>query len=274
VDNCGKSVHNRLTVVHCRECWFVTLLCTFLCSTLFFNLRYWPLYVLSKLLINTVSFLLYRYGRAEVMYTALKQQIYTREPDIMNVLHPALLTVLPIIDKDPAKPATQTSPKHIDAIFSIIITNAITENGIVLRRMYTQCIAEFVDTLGVCVVRHLGQLVSLVSDYLEVFDGPEEQARLNTLNILRALLRNAWPRIPPHSEVIMKSIMKLIQDVVCDRTTTPESVKNRLKQEAVMCLGFLKEVCPDAELCVKAVCNSSELSNVASVVQKVCKGLD
>ena len=211
-----------------------------------------------------------RYGRAEVVYNALKQQIYSREPNVISVLHPALLTVLPIIDKDPAKPATPTSPKRVDDILSIIITNAITENGIVLRRRYTQCIAEFVDTLGMCVIRHLDRLVGLVSDYLEVFDGPEEQARFNTLSILRALLQNAWPRIPRHSEAILKTVLKLIQDVLCDRTTTPESVKDRLKEEAMMCLGLLKEICPDVELSLKAVYDSSELSDVASVIQRLC----
>ncbi|KAK7116529.1 hypothetical protein V1264_002196 [Littorina saxatilis] len=211
------------------------------------------------------------YGRADVVYTALQQQIYSREPDIIKALHPALLIVLPIVDKDPAKPASPTTPKQVDAILTIIITSAVTENGIVLRRMYTACIADFVLGLGVCSVRHLQRLVALISDYLEVFDGPEEHARFNTLSILKSLLRNAWLRIPYHSHAILKSLLKLLQDVSCDRSSTPESVKDRLKEEAVVCLNLLGEICPDVQQCLQALCETDKLSDLARIVQSLLK---
>ncbi|KAK7496869.1 hypothetical protein BaRGS_00011849 [Batillaria attramentaria] len=205
------------------------------------------------------------YGRADVMFAALKQQVYTREPEIMRALFLALLTVLPIVDKDPAKPiAGLSKPRQVDAILAIMVTNALTENGIVLRRMYTQCIADLLDILGVGAVRHLRRLLELVSSYLEVFDGPEEQARFNTLRILKSLEKNCWPRISSHADEILQSLLKLIQDVASDRSTTPEPVKERLKAEAVECLNLLKELCPEVGDCLHTVCQTPELSYISS----------
>ena len=204
-----------------------------------------------------------------MVYAALKQQLYSREPEVIRALHPALLTVVPIIDKNPARPAPPTSLKQVDCVLSIIITSAVTENGLVLRRLYTQCIADFVDSLGVCAVRHLGRLVSMVCDYLEVFDGPSEQARLNTLRILTSLLRNAWPQIPTHADAILRSLLKLIQDVACDCSATSDGVKEVLKKEAVQCLSLLQELCPHVKLCLRSVCESEELTDVAMIVQEI-----
>lgn len=206
------------------------------------------------------------YGRASVVFDALKHQIYSREPDIIHCLHPALLAILPVVDKDPAKPSEPTHARQADILLSILIINARAENGIVLRRLFTQCIADFIDIMEVSAVRHLGTLVSLISEYLEVFDGPEERSRLNALRILRSLLKNVWPRIFHHTDTILTSLLKLLQDVECDKTTTPCSVKKKLKEDAIACLLLLRELCPDVQLCLQAVCQEKELSYIACIV--------
>lgn len=48
--------------------------------------------------------------------------------------------------------------------------------------------------LGVLVARHLKRLERVIVGYLEVCDGPEEEARLGILETLRCTIEHAWPR--------------------------------------------------------------------------------
>ena len=42
------------------------------------------------------------YGRADVVHAATKQHIYSRKQQVFHTLYPAMLTILPIVDKNPA----------------------------------------------------------------------------------------------------------------------------------------------------------------------------
>lgn len=48
--------------------------------------------------------------------------------------------------------------------------------------------------LGILIVRHLKRLERVIVGYLEVYDGPEEVARLYTLQALENTIQHAWPR--------------------------------------------------------------------------------
>lgn len=48
--------------------------------------------------------------------------------------------------------------------------------------------------LGILTVRHLKRLERIIIGYLEVYDGPEEEARLKILETLKLLMQYAWPR--------------------------------------------------------------------------------
>ncbi|KAL8606901.1 hypothetical protein ACOMHN_048697 [Nucella lapillus] len=162
-----------------------------------------------------VKHLLGRYGRADV-YAALKQQVYSREPEIVRTLHPALL---PIIDRNPAlsDPTPTPEPLQADFILCIIITCAATENGRVLRCQYSQSIPDYVSSLGLRSVRHLRKLVDLVCDYLKGCDTLKEQARCNAWDILHALLQHAWPCVSSYADQIVNSLKKLLQDLTSSK---------------------------------------------------------
>lgn len=55
-------------------------------------------------------------------------------------------------------------------------------------------IFSFLFRLGILTVRHLKRLERVIVGYLEVYDGPEEEARLKILETLRLLMQYAWPR--------------------------------------------------------------------------------
>lgn len=65
--------------------------------------------------------------------------------------------------------------------------------------------------LGILVVRHLKRLQRVIVGYLEVCDGPEEEARLGILQTLRCTIEHAWPRCCSGGE---RSLRKLILNVM------------------------------------------------------------
>jgi hypothetical protein len=73
-----------------------------------------------------------------------------------------------------------------------------------------------------------------------------------------------------HADSVLKSLLKLVQDMSLDKTTIPDSVKLKVKEEAVVCLGLLKESCPEIEPCLQAVACSEQLTDIGCVVEKLC----
>lgn len=51
-----------------------------------------------------------------------------------------------------------------------------------------------VNRLGILIARHLKRLEKVILGYLEVSDGPEEEARLGILETLQCTIEHAWPR--------------------------------------------------------------------------------
>ncbi|XP_076443729.1 TELO2-interacting protein 2-like [Babylonia areolata] len=204
------------------------------------------------------------YGRADVVYAALKHQIYSREAEIIRVLHPALLTVLPAIDTHLAQ------PQEVDLVLSSVSSNAVMESSLVLRRLYIRSVVNYVSYLGVRSVWHLNRLVSLASDYLEVCDGPQEEARLSALDLVSTVLRNAWPRVPPYAGKIVKSLLKLFQDLETGTySATMGPVREKLCDQALSCLELLIEICPHVKACLRQVDQTPDLKMVSLKFQKL-----
>lgn len=54
--------------------------------------------------------------------------------------------------------------------------------------------------LGILIARHLKRLERVILGYLEVCDGPEEEARLGILETLQSTIEHAWPRYRSRGE--------------------------------------------------------------------------
>ena len=66
--------------------------------------------------------------------------------------------------------------------------------AIVLNFTLWSHIFSVIFRLGILTVRHLKRLERVIIGYLEVYDGPEEEARLKILEALKLLMRYTWPR--------------------------------------------------------------------------------
>ncbi|XP_045142569.1 TELO2-interacting protein 2 isoform X2 [Echinops telfairi] len=151
-----------------------------------------------------------------------------------------LLDLFPILEKglqwkgDTTRPTTQC-----DEVLQLVLTHMEPEHRLLLRRTYARNLPAFVKRLGILSVRHLKRLERVIIGYLEVYDGPEEEARLKILETLKLLIQHTWPRIPCRLVVLLKALLKLICDVARDPNLTPEPVKTALLAEATNCLILL-----------------------------------
>ncbi|XP_049487588.1 TELO2-interacting protein 2 isoform X2 [Panthera uncia] len=188
-----------------------------------------------------------------------------------------LLDLFPVLEKGlhwkggGARPTT-----HCDEVLQLILTHMEPEHRLLLRRTYARNLPAFVKRLGILTVRHLKRLERVVIGYLEVYDGPEEEARLKTLETLKLLMQYTWPRVSCRRVVLLKALLKLICDVARDPNLTPEPVKSALLEEATDCLILLDHCCQGQVkgLLVKILqsCEDSKVVNCIRKVQQVSEG--
>ncbi|XP_047712446.1 TELO2-interacting protein 2 isoform X3 [Prionailurus viverrinus] len=188
-----------------------------------------------------------------------------------------LLDLFPVLEKGlhwkggGARPTT-----HCDEVLQLILTHMEPEHRLLLRRTYARNLPAFVKRLGILTVRHLKRLERVIIGYLEVYDGPEEEARLKTLETLKLLMQYTWPRVSCRRVVFLKALLKLICDVARDPNLTPEPVKSALLEEATDCLILLDHCCQGQVkgLLVKILqsCEDTKVVNCIRKVQQVSEG--
>ncbi|NXY51262.1 TTI2 protein, partial [Ceuthmochares aereus] len=124
--------------------------------------------------------------------------------------------------------------------------------------------------LGILIVRHLKKLERVILGYLEVCDGPEEEARLGILETLQCSIEHAWPRMPCRLPVLLKALLKMMWDVHTGQGPTPETVKAALLQGATECL-ILLDRCSEGQVKVllEGVYSSCEENPIRECIRKV-----
>ncbi|XP_078522306.1 TELO2-interacting protein 2 [Lissotriton helveticus] len=195
---------------------------------------------LHHIVLNVAAAELLQSNRAQVVYHALYNHLYTPEADLIQVVLSCLLDLLPVLERfsqatrDPGQ-----RHQHTNDVLQLILTHMEMEHKILLRRVYAKHLPAFVERLGIGVARHLKRLERVVLGYLEVYDGPEETARLSSLSTLKCIIKHAWPRMPWRLGALLKSLLRLVYDVATDCSLTPGEVKLNLLEEATDCLILL-----------------------------------
>lgn len=190
---------------------------------------------MTHLISNTDGAELKWHGRAEVVLEAIKPLLYNNEVDVINTLHPCLLKLLPVLDgPTPRTIDGPRKPGRADKVFSIFLSSMDMESKLAVRKAYSTHLSGYIELLGIFTVRHLKQLLSILFSYLEFPDYCGEETRVNSLNTLSCLMSNCWPRIPGHSESILKTLLKLLSDLCPDESTTPDK-QDVQKQLPLIC---------------------------------------
>ncbi|XP_064128891.1 TELO2-interacting protein 2 [Loxodonta africana] len=232
---------------------------------------------LHHTVLNVPAADLLQYNRAQVLYHAIFNHLYIPEHHLIQAVLLCLLDLFPILEKamqwkgDAARPTTQC-----EEVLQLILTHMEPEHRLLLRRTYARNLPAFVKRLGILTVRHLKRLERVIISYLEVYDGPEEEARLKILETLKLLIQHTWPRVSCRVVVLLKALLKLICDVARDSSLTPEPVKTALLQEATDCL-ILLDHCSEGR--VKSLlakipqsCEDGKVLNCIRKVQQASEG--
>lgn len=194
---------------------------------------------LHHLLLTVPAAELRQYNRAEVLYHALFNHLYTSEAPLIQVVLPCMLDLLHVLEKSPALTGASRRLNRYDTVLRLVLTHMEVEHKLVLRRVYASNLPLFIDRIGVTVVRHLKRVERVVMSYLEVCDGPEEQSRLNILDALEKTILTAWPRMKCRVSVLVRSLLRLLVDVSSETESTPAAVRQELMDKASRCLVLL-----------------------------------
>lgn len=199
---------------------------------------------LSHIIENVPSMEVKMYGRADVVYDVLHRLIYLNEPDVIDVLYPCLLTFLATQERNPHNADLPRKWGRYNDIYHQLILNMQLEERVVLRRAYSRQIPLFIDKMGITIVKHLKSTVSVLLKYLAVYDGPEEESRLNSLTALKSLIKVAWPRMENYIEQLLKRLIFLIYDIEVGSGTNVDTVKHEILELCQECMLLLKRACP------------------------------
>ncbi|XP_009700045.1 PREDICTED: TELO2-interacting protein 2, partial [Cariama cristata] len=225
---------------------------------------------LHHIILNVPAADLCQFNRAQVVYHALYNHLYSREAPLIQAVLLCLLDLLPILERAQRqqKQARPTAP--CDEVLQLVLTHMEAEHRLALRRVYARTLPAFVQRLGILIARHLKRLERVILGYLEVSDGPEEEARLGILETLQGTIEHAWPRMPCRLPVLLKALLKMIWDVHTDQSSTPEPVKAALLQGATECL-ILLDRCSEGQVKVllEGVYSSCEENRVRECIRKV-----
>ncbi|XP_051667828.1 TELO2-interacting protein 2 [Manacus candei] len=228
---------------------------------------------LHHVVLNVPGADLCQFNRAQVVFHALYNHLYSREAPLIQAVLLCLLDLLPILERSQRHQGHQGQVRprsQCDEVLQLVLTHMEGEHRLALRRVYGGILPAFVRRLGILVVRHLKRLERVILGYLEVSDGPEEEARLGILETLQCTIEHAWPRMPCRLPVLLRALLRLIWDVHTDPGPTPEPVRATLLQRATQCL-ILLDHCSRGQVKVllEGVYSSCEENRVQECIRKV-----
>ncbi|XP_070808438.1 TELO2-interacting protein 2 [Pituophis catenifer annectens] len=226
---------------------------------------------LHHIIQNVPAAVLGQFNRVQVVYHALFNHLYSREAQLVQVVLLCILDVLLVLERAPQ----QLSPKPrrvtaSDRVLQLLLTHMEAESQLSLRRIYAKSLPAFVERLGIRIVHHLKRLQRVIVGYLEIPDGPEEAARIAMLETLKYTIEYAWPRMTCRLAIILKALLRMMWDVVTDRSTIPEPVKATLLQRATKCLLLLNH-CSQGQVKVllQGVYQSCENEHLKECLQQI-----
>ncbi|XP_065603261.1 TELO2-interacting protein 2 [Cyrtonyx montezumae] len=225
---------------------------------------------LHHIILNVPGADLCQFNRAQVVYHALYNHLYSREAPLIQAVLLCLLDLLPILERAQRQQQQPRPSLPCDEVLQLVLTHMEPEHRLALRRVYAKTLPAFVQRLGILIARHLKRLERVILGYLEVSDGPEEEARLGILETLQCTIEHAWPRMPCRVPVLLKALLKMIWDVHTDQGSTPEPVRAALLQRATECL-ILLDRCSEGQvkILLEGVYSCCEENRVRECIRKV-----
>jgi hypothetical protein len=163
------------------------------------------------IIINTDGPVLKAYGRADLIYEAINNQLYSNDVDVINSLHHCLLVLLPIINGTKERNISRpVKANETDKVFVKFLHIMEVETRISLRSAYINHVVGYVNILGIFIVRYLDKILHILHSYMEYGDVNDKTV---SLKILLHVMGVAWPRISAHSSFILQCLIKLMESL-------------------------------------------------------------
>ncbi len=133
------------------------------------------------------------------------------------------------------------------------------------REVYSKHLPAYLVAMDIMILRHLPRLLHVICNYIEIYDGPNQTARLNALSAMNTTIVIAWPRIGNHCDTIFKALVKVLYNVTVDKTDVNEDAQDLVINRTTQCLTILRCVVPEqTELYLKAI----KCDNLSDAFQK------
>ena len=198
---------------------------------------------LHHIIQNTSASELSWFNRIDVIYSSLERLLYTHEPELLTVLLPCVLDLLKVFDGlEVVKSVVVRPVTKADDVFLRLLSDMHLENNLKPRQIYSKHLPEFMQLLGIGVVRHFKKLFTVIAAFLEISDGKLEQSRLNILEALKCVIEIAWPRIAAKCEDILRMLLPLVYELAQDRGVWADGVKAKLLDKCGEVVVLLKKV--------------------------------
>ncbi|CAM9560449.1 unnamed protein product [Lampetra fluviatilis] len=201
---------------------------------------------LHHVVLNTPAAELRCHNQAQVIYHALYRHLYSREHELVQAVHRCLLILLPVLEGPylaNASPGKANPMALTSKVLLLTLSHMEMEDRLSLRRVYAEVLPAYIDRLGILIVRHMKQLLGVVGAFLEVSDGPKEEARAYILLALKSLISCAWPRMAARCGFLVKLLLRFAYDISAERTTVHGSVQRALLTDTADCLVSLDRCC-------------------------------
>ncbi|XP_067251420.1 TELO2-interacting protein 2 [Chanodichthys erythropterus] len=192
---------------------------------------------LHHIVLNVPAADLRQFNRAQVLYHAVFNHLYTSEATLIQVVLPCLIDLLSVLEKPPSCAVIPRKPNRFDDMLRHILIYMEMEHKLDLRRVYAKNLALLIERMGIVIIRHLKKLERVIVGYLEVSDAPEEECRLSILDALQKTIQIAWPCMEKRMDLLTQSLLRFLVDISSD--SLPTQLKEHLMTEASHCLLLL-----------------------------------
>lgn len=207
---------------------------------------------LRHILTNTPGSELRFYGRAAVIFDALKPLLYAREVEVLDELYPTILEAAKVLEADPAHAGKLRSQTCYEVILEQLLREMYGEQKLALRSLYSRTLPEVIAAMAIVALRWSQELMEIFKDYLATYDGRDAKDRINILKGIKKYVQECWPQVHMKIPDIMKMLVRLAYDVTDEDSDVEPKTVHLITQEIEVIVQLLCDAAPQTML--KACC--------------------
>ncbi|XP_047115010.1 TELO2-interacting protein 2-like [Schistocerca piceifrons] len=200
------------------------------------------------------------YCHAEVMYSAVKQSLVHKNPQVVKIAVPCLVNLLDKIERNYLKDECITEWCKYDETFENILEHLELWQKTDIREAYLENLPLFLENMPLSLVNWSSRLLELFSNYMEMGGHSSPIFLKYTVLSLKVYLQKVWPRIQHHCNRLLRMLFRFLIDVT-DILHSPDDTKlsvcnvaiyNEALKEAEECLFIIGYCAPEQ---VKTTCS-------------------